>query len=133
MNDVNATIGLKQLQYVREVLHRHRENAAYYRDRFRNLDRLTLLDYRPDRQSSYWLFTIRVRDRQRFMAGMKEANITVSQVHARNDKLTTFSAFRCRLPGVDRFSAEQVAIPVGWWLNEEQRAYIGDTVVRLCK
>jgi len=133
MNDVAATIGLNQLGYVREILERHRENAGYYRERFANLRRLRLLDYASDRQSSYWLFTVRVKDRAHFMEAMKDAGVVVSQVHARNDAHTMFSEFQRNLPGVNEFTAEQVSIPVGWWLSAEQREHIADTVERLTR
>jgi dTDP-4-amino-4,6-dideoxygalactose transaminase len=133
MNDVAATIGLNQLGFVSEILERHRDNANYYRERFANLRRLRLLDYAPDRQSSYWLFTVRVKDRQHFMEAMKDAGVVVSQVHARNDAHTMFSEFQRNLPGVNEFTTEQVSIPVGWWLSPEQREHIADSVERLTR
>src|SRR6266404_2839962 len=122
MNDVAATIGLHQLRFVGDVIQRHRENGAYYRERFKDLNGLTLLDYSLDRESSYWLFTVRVKERQRFMEEMKKAGIVVSQVHARNDLHTMFSEFRRNQPGLNEFAAEHVSIPVGWWLTGEQRS-----------
>lgn len=133
MNDVAATIGLKQLEYVSEILRKHRENAEYFRQRLVGLSQLTLLNYQPDRESSYWLFTLRVRNRLQFMAEMKRAGIVVSQVHARNDLHTMFKKFRSNLPGVDEFVEEQVSIPVGWWVTPEQREYIADTITGLCR
>jgi perosamine synthetase len=133
MNDVAATIGLHQLQFVGDVLRRHRENGTYYRERFKGLNGLTLLDYRLDRESSYWLFTVRMRERQRFMDEMKNAGIVVSQVHARNDLHTMFTDFQRNLPGLSEFVAEHVSIPVGWWLTEQERKYIADAVVNFCK
>jgi perosamine synthetase len=133
MNDIAATIGLHQLQLVDDVLRRHRENAEYYRERFKDLDGLTLLNHRPDRHGSYWLFTVRARARRRFMEEMKKSGIVTSQVHARNDLHTMFREFQLNLPGVSEFVLDQVSIPVGWWLTQDQRKYIADTVVNLCK
>jgi len=133
MNDVTATIGLEQIRHVDDVLRRHRENAAYYRERLTGLRRLELLAYQDDREPSYWLFTVRVRERDRFMLEMRKAGIVTSQVHARNDQHSMFAEFRRVLPGVDEFAAEQVSIPVGWWLGEDERAHVADTVVRLCE
>jgi perosamine synthetase len=133
MNDVAATIGLEQLKHIQGVVDGHCDNARYYRKRFQDLSRLQLLDHKLDREGSYWLFTIRVQERLKFMREMQEANIVVSQVHARNDGHTMFKDFRRVLPGVDKFTEEQVSIPVGWWLTQEQREYVADTVVRLCK
>ena len=133
MNDVNATIGMEQLHWVSEVLRRHRDNAGFYRERLQGLARVKLLRYQPDRQSSYWLFTVRVSDRSAFMEQMQAAGITVSQVHARNDQHTMFREFRCVLPGLNEFCAQQVSIPVGWWLTGDERHHIVDTITRLCQ
>jgi dTDP-4-amino-4,6-dideoxygalactose transaminase len=62
------------------------------------------------------------------MAYMEEKNIVTSAVHARNDTHTMFKDFRANLPGVDEFVSEQVSIPVGWWLTEQQRDYIIEAV-----
>jgi len=32
------------------------------------------------------------------------------------------------LPGVDEFYAEQISIPVGWWLTEEDRTHLVQAV-----
>ena len=133
MNDVNAVIGLEQLNHVGEVLRKHRENADYFIERLQGLSKLQLLDYKSDRLSSFWLFTVRAKERLYFMQKMKEAGITVSQVHSRNDMHTMFKDFRRVLPGVDEFIDEQVSIPVGWWLTEKEREHIANTIITICK
>lgn len=129
MNDVTATIGLEQLKFVADTLAKHRANAAQYDEAFKNLNAVRLLSYKPDRLSSYWLYTMRVKDRPRFMEHMKKAGVTVSQVHARNDFHTMVGDFRTPLPGVDEFTAEQVSIPVGWWLTERDLMRIINAIV----
>ena len=62
---------------------------------------------------------------------MKKAGISVSQVHARNDKHTIFRDFKTNLPGVEEFMSEQISIPVGWWLNQTDIEYIISSV-RAC-
>ena len=130
MNDVTAVIGLEQLKYVSQTIARHRTHAARYDAAFENLTRVKPLRYQNDRSSAYWLYTIRVADRPRFMAHMKNAGITVSQVHARNDSHTMFVDFRCQLPGVDEFTSQQVSIPVGWWLTEQNVTLIIEQVLK---
>ncbi len=119
MNDVAATIGLEQLKYVAGTLAKHRANAKRYNEAFRNLAAVRPLRYKDDRLSSCWLYTVRAKDHLRFMEHMQGAGVTVSQVHARNDLHTMCKEFRTELPGVDEFVAEQVSIPVGWWLTEK--------------
>jgi hypothetical protein len=33
------------------------------------------------------------------------------------------------LPGLDSFAAREVAIPVGWWLTEEDRNRVANAVI----
>jgi perosamine synthetase len=129
MNDVTATIGIEQLKYVAETLKKHRANAARYDEAFENLELVKPMKYKKDRLSSYWLYTIRVKNRQKFMEHMKEAGIVVSKVHARNDTHSMFREFKTALPGVDEFNLEQLSIPVGWWLEESHIKHIIDTVL----
>lgn len=124
MHDVSAVIGLEQLKYTEGLLLRNRDNAAFYRKRLADVKGVKLLRYADDRVSSYWLFTIRVRDRDGFQTFMTKKGIQVSRVHVRNDLHTYTKAFRRNLPGVDEFEREQVSIPVGWWISDLDREAI---------
>ena len=129
MNNVAAIIGIEQLKYVGNTIKKQRAHAARYNEAFRNLKAVKLLRYKSDCQSSYWLYTIRVKRRDLFMEKMKKADIVVSQVHARNDKHTIFKDSIIDLPGVDEFASEQVSIPVGWWLTEKNLSHIINAVI----
>lgn len=128
MNDVNATIGIENIKYTEGLLKKHRENAVFYRRTLQGLKGIRLLKEEKNKLSSYWLFTILVENRKKFMQFMKERNIHVSQVHRRNDTHPTVKAFKRKVPGVDEFSRTMVAIPVGWWVTKEQRRYIASTI-----
>ncbi|MCD6175581.1 MAG: DegT/DnrJ/EryC1/StrS family aminotransferase [Planctomycetes bacterium] len=129
MNDVAATIGLEQLKFVGETVAKHRANAAAYDKAFADLESIQTLRYEKERNGAYWLYTLRARDPRKFMAYMKDKQITTSAVHARNDTHTMFQDFRANLPGVDEFVSEQASIPVGWWLTEQDRNRIIEAVV----
>ena len=129
MNDVTAVIGLEQLKYVDDNIDKRLRNAAKYDQTFKNLEAVKPLRYKNDRSGSCWLYTVRAKNRQKFMEHMKNAGITVSQVHARNDKHTMFRDFRTQLPGVDEFTSEQVSIPVGWWLSDKDLAHVINAVL----
>ncbi len=129
MNDVTATIGLEQLKYVKETVEKHRANGAQYGQALKDLKAVKLLKYKEDRASSYWLYTIRVKNRQKFIEHMKNAHVTVSQVHTRNDTHTMLKDFRAELVGVDEFVSEQVSIPVGWWLTKEDVQHVINAIL----
>jgi hypothetical protein len=59
---------------------------------------------------------------------MERHNIIVSRVHERNDKHTAMAAYQSDLPLLDSFVDEMVCIPVGWWVGEEERFHIVETI-----
>lgn len=128
MHDVSAVIGLEQLKYTAKLLARNRENAAFYRARLAEVKGVSLLRYAIDRLSSYWLFTVRVKDREGFQDFMTKKGVMVSRVHVRNDHHTYTKSFRRNLPGVDEFDREQISIPVGWWVSDEDRETVAHSI-----
>ncbi|MFH1833001.1 MAG: DegT/DnrJ/EryC1/StrS family aminotransferase [Candidatus Levyibacteriota bacterium] len=128
MNDVNATIGIENFKHVEEILKKHRENAKYYKREFRNHPKIKLMREDEGYLSSYWLFTMRVDNPEKFMEYMKARNIMASQVHRRNDNHPVTRVFMRHLPNVDKFSKYMICIPVGWWVSKKNREYIIEAV-----
>lgn len=128
MNDVNATIGIQNLEDMNEIVQRHQNNGLYYDEALKGIPGLALLERSSDRLSAYWLYTLLVEDRKRFMEKMAERNITTSQVHSRNDLMTMFNDYYNTLPGMNEFAARQVSVPVGWWVDKNTREYIVDSI-----
>ena len=129
MNDVNASIGLANLKEVDEnVIAKHKANAHYYNEQLKNVKGVTLLENKEGHDSAYWIYTIKVERQDDFMAKMQEKGIMVSRVHERNDKHTCVQEFRCALPNLDKVVKEMICIPVGWWVTEEQREYIVESI-----
>lgn len=131
MADPMAVIGIEQLKYLDGILEKHRKNAVYYDSelKIRKIKRCRPLEYKDDRLSSHWLYTLLVDNRDEFVKFMRNNGIEVSRAHVRNDIHTCFERFRRDdLPGVDYFDAYQVAIPVHWDLTNEDREKIMDTI-----
>jgi dTDP-4-amino-4,6-dideoxygalactose transaminase len=128
MNDVNATVGLANLKHADEIIKAHQSNAKFYDENLQNIPGLTTLARHSDRESSFWIYSMLVDDRDGFYAKMKECGIMVSQVHERNDKHTCTAPYKTALPNLDSVIGKLVAIPVGWWVTEEDRQYIVDCI-----
>lgn len=128
MNDVAATIGLEQLKHVDRTLALHRDNAAFYDRELRNVPGVEPLELKSDRTSASWIHTIKVDSRDEFIASMHARGIMTSRVHERNDKHGAVAAYRRPLPRLDGFVARMVCIPVGWWVSEEDRQFIADSI-----
>ena len=128
MNDVNAIIGLTNLKYLDSIVQKHRENAKYYNEELKDVSGVKLLEELPGYNSSYWLYTFYVEDRDGFIKKMKENGFAASQVHERNDKYTCTKRFNSFLPGLDSITSKHVSIPVGWWVTKEDREYIVECI-----
>ena len=128
MNDVSATVGIENLKHAEKLISKHKENAAYYDKHLQNTPGVTLLKREEGFDSSFWIYSMLVDDRDGFYKHMKKCNVIVSQVHERNDKHTAVREFRTPLPTLDKTINKIVSIPVGWWVTPEQREYIVDCI-----
>jgi dTDP-4-amino-4,6-dideoxygalactose transaminase len=128
MNDVNASIGLCNFPHAAELVAHHRSNGQFFNEKLAGLCGVQLMETSPDRSSSYWVYTLRVKDRAGFVKKMKERGIGVSQVHDRNDKHHCLKEFRAALPSMDILSQDMICIPCGWWVSDEDRQYIVDCI-----
>lgn len=124
MNDINATIGLCNLPFVEKNLEIIRRNAKFYDEHLNNLVNIKVLNKVDNALSAYWIYTVKVKNKNNFIEFMTNRKITVSQVHKRNDVNDCVKQYRCSLPNMDELDNEIVSIPVGWWLTQENIEYI---------
>jgi dTDP-4-amino-4,6-dideoxygalactose transaminase len=117
MNDINATLGIYNLPHISNLIEKNRRNAQIFD---KELEGVSILNrYDENRKSAYWLYTILVDNKEKFIEFMKENGVFCSQVHQRNDIHTCFKEFKVDLPNLDEFEKKMVCIPVGWWLEEK--------------
>ena len=129
MNDVNAYIGRMNYEPVsNELLQKHIENGHFYNQNLKDIKDLELMNYSDKLDIPFWIYTIKVKNRDKFMKHMESKNIIVSRVHERNDKHTATKAYQTNLPLLESFIDEMVCIPVGWWIGENERKYILDSI-----
>jgi perosamine synthetase len=112
LSDFNSALGLGNLFGFKGRLARRREIAQRYFAELANVPGLTLMQYKTDRESAYWLFPIRVQKRADFVAQLKSFGVPTSVVHQRIDRHRLFGGLRDDLPGMDIFDREQIHIPI---------------------
>lgn len=128
MNDVNASIGIENLKNGDWIINKHKENGKFYDNKLVDIPGLTVLNRDKKHDSSFWVYSMLVENREGFYNKMKEANIMVSQVHERNDKHSCVNEYRTPLPTLDKIINNVVSIPVGWWVTKENREYIVEKI-----
>ncbi|MBI5615825.1 MAG: DegT/DnrJ/EryC1/StrS family aminotransferase [Gammaproteobacteria bacterium] len=130
MNNVNATIGLVQLDHIRPVLDRYIANGRWFDAALRGVAGLELCSWDSAAEPSYWFYTVLCDDRAGLSKHLSAHGIGNSQAHKRNDVHSVFAARRRELPGLDRFYARMLHIPCGFWVDDETREYIAEVLRR---
>ncbi len=128
MNNVNATIGSVQMQYIDSIINSYIDNGKFYDSALHNVDGIRLVKYSQNTEPSYWLYTFKVDDRQGFIKMMENNGICASPLHHRNDTHSIFKESKRDLPNMDRWYDEFVHIPCGWWVSGEDRNKIVEVI-----
>ena len=128
MNDINAQIGISNFANIKDVLAQYRVNGDYYNSHLHGVPGVTPLENNPNRKSAFWIYTMRVHNRDGFIRKFRDAGIAASRVHDRNDKHECLKEYRTMLPGTDEICSDMVCIPCGWWVGEKEREHIIETI-----
>lgn len=129
MNNVNAVIGLVQMKYIQDVVGKYISNGVYFDKNLQNIPGVELLNYNPNTEPSYWLYTMKVENRDDFIRMMNDNGISASELHLRNDRHTLFKESEIDIPVFEEFYKKMVHIPCGWWVDDKDR----DKIVNVIK
>ncbi len=124
MNNVNATIGLVQLADIDAIVNAYVENGKFFDRALQNIPGIELIKYYPGSEPSYWLYTLKVENRNGFVKKLTDNEIMASELHKRNDLHDYLNDFKQHLPSLDKFYSKLVHIPCGWWVGKEEREQI---------
>lgn len=119
MNNVNALIGLIQLENINELIEKYIDNGKYFDEQLKGIDGVELIEYYPNSEPSYWLYTLKVKNRDGFVKKMVDNGIMASELHKRNDLHTFLNDYPAKLSNLDKFYNNMVHIPSGWWVTRE--------------
>jgi len=128
MNDIAAVVGIEQLKYVDTLIAKHIDNQKFFDENLKDINGVRLINKPDFLVSSCWIYVFHIEKRDEFITWMDEQGVMTSRVHERNDIHTAFIESKCGLPGLDKFNSTQVSIPVGWWINENDRDYIASKI-----
>ncbi len=134
MNNIAAAIGLSQLEYIDNILNRHRRNASIYTQAFRNSKYIDCLEVPGGAVSSYWVYTCLIVDNQvrnTLLEKLNEIGVGAGLVHIPNDNYSAFSEFQTELPQTRFFEKHQISLPCGWWLSEYDCEFIAKQTLEI--
>lgn len=133
MNDINAAIGVESLKNIDAIVAAHKENGKHLVSLLKGVEGVSTLDVPETTESSFWIFTIKLRDsahRSAVSSALLSAGIGNGIVHTRNDSYSLFaSSLTEGLVGLSVFSDQMLNIPCGWWLTHADIQHIASTLV----
>jgi dTDP-4-amino-4,6-dideoxygalactose transaminase len=161
MNNIAAAIGLEQMKHIDYILEKHIHNASIYNRIFHDFENITPLKVPAGALPSYWTYPILVKPttygvhpahpentsrrlqrrsyptRDQLMSALNNEGIMAGVVHVPNHNYTCFKdnnqLFSTPLHGVRIFSENQISLPCGWWLNDEDIEFIANKVLEIMK
>ena len=127
LNDVAASIGLANIGHAARLVARHRDNAEWYTRTLHGAPGISLPP--SDAGASWWLYYLLADDRASLIDHLASRGVAASPVHRRNDTHPAFHFPNGPLPGVDHIAEHGVAIPVGWWVSDQDREKVAGAVL----
>jgi dTDP-4-amino-4,6-dideoxygalactose transaminase len=128
MNNVNATLGLLQLSNLQNVVDAFIQNGKFFDEALKNVTGVELLRYYRGSEPAYWLYTLKVENRDAFIKKLLANGIMAAELHKRNDLHDYLNDFNSVLPNLDKFYERLVHLPCGWWVGEKERQHIVDII-----
>lgn len=125
MSDVNSYIGILQMNTVEELIERQRRNAEAWDSLIAGMDESYIpMNRRKEISPNYWVYGILTGNKNLALESFRNMGYYASGVHVPNSNYSIFGKHR-RLPGVDEFYANFLALPSGWWFSlKESEIYV---------
>lgn len=128
MNEIAATIGLEQLHHIDWITARHCTNGQYYDAALAGIPGLYPHKRREDSESGFWTYSLRAERRDDLIRKLLSCGIGTQRLHLRNDNYSCFDRGTQELAGVAAFDAQNLSIPCGWWVSDEERELVAECI-----
>ncbi|NLN77904.1 MAG: DegT/DnrJ/EryC1/StrS aminotransferase family protein [Armatimonadetes bacterium] len=126
MTDIEAAIGIVQLDCLENDNNRRRQIADMYSSRLADVPGLQLLEYQPDRLSARHLCCILAEDRDGLVDKLRENGVGVGVHYRRNDLYPMYE--KGILPNAEWFSSRVMSLPLHLDLTDEEIVYICELI-----
>jgi dTDP-4-amino-4,6-dideoxygalactose transaminase len=128
MSRLSGELGKLQMECLPGIVDAHRSNGRFFDEALARVPGIRPLKTTGGGVPSYWVYCFLCERRDDLLRKLRGAHIYASKVHARNDSYSCFGTGPSDLPGVFEFERSQICIPCGWWVTDEDREYIAETI-----
>ena len=123
MNEISAAIGINQLKKLNRLNKIRQKIAKQYHDLINLESKMSF-----NKNCSYHLFWIRVKNRKNFMKKMKNDGIETGIHYYPVHKMTLYKKFKSNLPITEKISDQLVSIPMHPNLTDSQINFIINSI-----
>jgi perosamine synthetase len=139
MSEIQAAIGLVQLEKLPAFVAKRRENARRLTRMLAKTEKLQLPHEPKGQEHSWYLYTVRLKnatenERNRIVAALREKDIGTEVYYPNPVHLMPYyrdSFGRRRLPETEKAAKQVFSLPIHPGVTEEQVDYVGETLLHL--
>lgn len=118
-SEINAFIGLQQMQDLTMLLSKRLKNASNWDNFFENNKHFNCKPLKSKYGiPNYWVYGMRTDLKEEIYSYFKTKNYEISGVHFPNHHYSVFNSFP-HLAGTEEFYKTFLALPCGWWMENE--------------
>lgn len=118
LSDVNSYIGCMQLHNINKLIKTQRTNAEAWKSKIERKYPDYKILTRHHHTPNNWIFGILTPNKTETILHFRNSGFYASGVHLPNNNYSVFGE-KIELPGVDDFYSKFVALPCGWWFNNQ--------------
>ncbi len=135
MSNIQAALGLAQIERANELIERKRTINARYRDNLKNLDRVEVSCELPGCKSNNWMTSIEIIEadnemREQVIKSLKENNVDSRPVFSPMSSLPMFTRNEDN-PVAYRIGKSALNIPSGHNLTQDQIDHVCDVLIQI--
>ncbi|OGM76392.1 DegT/DnrJ/EryC1/StrS aminotransferase [Candidatus Woesebacteria bacterium RIFOXYA1_FULL_40_18] len=128
MTDISAAMGIEAMKVIDETLKHHRELFEAYWEGLKGIPGISFIGDDKIHQSSCWLATALVENRDNLRIKLTENGIESDPVHYRNDRYSIFGKRVNDCPNMDALENKYLVLPKHFYVTVEDVGRICDVI-----
>jgi dTDP-4-amino-4,6-dideoxygalactose transaminase len=124
MSNISAAVGFAQFDSLFKRLEKTSENVKKIKNHLSIFKQIHIVPALEESEPSHWVLLIQIKCRNEVNNYLKQFGIENSIMHYRNDRYSCFGKTQMPLPNTDLFQNTVLALPCGWWMDDEDITYM---------
>ncbi|MEG1595338.1 MAG: LegC family aminotransferase [Lachnospiraceae bacterium] len=138
MTNVQAAMGVAQMEELREFIRRKRENYSYYKELFSDCQNLRLLDFREGTEANCWFYSLVLelenKTVKELVEELGEKGVMTRPIWGLiHEQLPYLDAITYKIEKAEEYAGKIINIPCSTQITKEEMNYTAETILKLCQ